>query len=81
MGNPIRSETLLDGLRARAAQEGIDVAYAPGCDPVGPTSMLPGPAEVPSSVLSPADVSDPPLPPAAREAGAVWRSQDDCTSR
>jgi len=70
VGNPIRSETLLDGLRARAAQEGIDVAYAPGCDPVGPTSMLPGPAEVPSSVLSPADASAPPLPPVASEAGA-----------
>ena len=45
--------TLLAGIRTQAERRGIQVGYAPGVDPVGPTSMLPGPAAVPSSVLAP----------------------------
>ena len=55
VSNPAHITTLLAGLRQRAALDGIDVHYTPGVDPVGPTSMLPGPAAVPSSVLTPAE--------------------------
>ncbi len=50
---PAHVTTLLTGLRAQAERRGIEVRYAAGADPVGPTSMLPGPAAVPSSVLAP----------------------------
>lgn len=57
VSTPTHVTTLLAGLQARAARAGIQVRYAPGGDPVGPTSMLPGPAAVPASVLSPAGAS------------------------
>ncbi len=50
---PAHVTTLLAGIQAQAARHGIEVRYAAGVDPVGPTSMLPGPAAVPSSVLAP----------------------------
>ena len=43
--------SLVDGIRDRAPG-GVDVEYAPGTDPVGPTSMLPGPAAAPSSIFT-----------------------------
>lgn len=49
---PTYEVSLLNGLRNRAPG-GTEVDWAPGSDPVGPTSMLPGPSAVPSSVLSP----------------------------
>jgi beta-glucosidase len=54
VATPSHLTTPLAGLLARAARCGIAVQTAPGVDPVGPTSMLPGPAAVPSSVLTPA---------------------------
>ncbi|MGQ0602896.1 MAG: glycoside hydrolase family 3 C-terminal domain-containing protein, partial [Anaerolineales bacterium] len=53
VSTPTHITTFLAGLKTRAARDGIQVRYAPGTDPVGPTSMLPGPAAVPSSVLTP----------------------------
>ncbi len=50
---PVYEVSVLDGLRDRAPA-GVSVDYAPGSDPVGPTSMLPGPAAAPSSVFTPA---------------------------
>jgi beta-glucosidase len=55
VSTPTRTTTFLAGLRARAARSDIQVYYAPGMDPVGPTSMLPGPMAIPSSVLRPAE--------------------------
>jgi beta-glucosidase len=49
---PTNEVSLLDGLRERAPA-GTDVEWAPGTDRVSGTSMLPGAAAVPSSVLSP----------------------------
>jgi beta-glucosidase len=49
---PTYQVSLVDGLRNRAPA-GVRVGYAPGTDPVGPTSMLPGPAAAPSSVFTP----------------------------
>jgi beta-glucosidase len=49
---PTYQVSILDGLRNRAPA-GTTVDWSPGVDRVGPTSMLPGPAAVPSSVLSP----------------------------
>jgi beta-glucosidase len=49
--------TLLDGLTARAGRLGIEVRHVAGTDLVGPTSMLPGPAAVPSSVLTSPDAA------------------------
>jgi beta-glucosidase len=49
---PTYAVSLLDGVRNRAPA-GTDVEWAPGTDRVSGTSMLPGPAAVPSSVLSP----------------------------
>jgi beta-glucosidase len=53
---PTYEVSLLEGLRNRAPA-GTEVEWAPGSDPVGPTSMLPGPSAVPSSVLSPSSGS------------------------
>ena len=53
----------------RPRARGVDVEYAPGTDPVGPTSMLPGPAAVPSSVFTAAGRR-------ARPAGQVLRQTD-----
>jgi len=54
---PTYQVSLVDGIRNRAPA-GVDVGYAPGADPVGPTSMLPGPAAAPSSVFTPARGGD-----------------------
>jgi beta-glucosidase len=51
---PTYEVSLLDGIRDRAPA-GVDVQYAPGSDPVGPTSMLPGPAAAPSAVFTSPD--------------------------
>lgn len=40
-----------DGISARCADLGIDFRFLPGADRVSPSSMLPGPEAVPSSVL------------------------------
>jgi beta-glucosidase len=48
---PTYQVSLVDGIRDRAPG-GVDVEYAPGTDPVGPTSMLPGPAAAPSSIFA-----------------------------
>ena len=48
----------VDGIRDRAPG-GVDVEYAPGTDPVGPTSMLPGPAAAPSSIFTPPGGGEP----------------------
>jgi beta-glucosidase len=48
---PTYQVSLVDGIRDRAPG-GVDVEYAPGTDPVGPTSMLPGPAAAPSSIFT-----------------------------
>lgn len=50
---PTYEVSLLDGVRDRAPSD-VDVEYAPGTDPVGPTSMLPGPLAAPSSIFTPA---------------------------
>ena len=57
VANPTHVTTPLAGLRTRAAQRNIVLHAAPGADPVGPTSMLPGPAAVSSSVLTPAEAT------------------------
>ncbi|MEZ0164714.1 glycoside hydrolase family 3 protein [Kineococcus sp. LSe6-4] len=49
--DPARLTTILDGITARAGS-GATVQYAPGTDPVSTADTLPGPAPVPSSVLS-----------------------------
>ena len=49
--SPTYEVSLVDGIRDRAPG-GVDVEYAPGTDPVGPTSMLPGPAAAPSSIFT-----------------------------
>ncbi len=49
--NPTYQVSLVDGIRDRAPGD-VDVEYAPGTDPVGPTSMLPGPAAAPSSIFT-----------------------------
>lgn len=49
---PTYSVSILEGLRDRAPA-GVDVEWARGNDPLGPASMLPGGATVPSSVLAP----------------------------
>jgi beta-glucosidase len=67
VSTPTHITTLLAGLRARADRDGIRVRYTPGTDPVGPTSMLPGPAAVPSSVLMP-----PGAPPGERGLRAEY---------
>ena len=51
---PTYEVSLLDGIRNRAPG-GVDVQYAPGTDPVGPTSMLGGPAAAPSSIFATPD--------------------------
>jgi beta-glucosidase len=50
--NPTYQISPLEGIRRRAGGD-VDVQWSPGRDPVGPWTMLPGPATVPSSVLSP----------------------------
>ena len=47
--------TILDGLRKRAASEGISTTYASGVDSLGLADTLPGPAPVASSALRPAN--------------------------
>jgi beta-glucosidase len=49
---PTYEVSALDGLAARAGA-GVRVTWAPGTDPVTPAHLLPGPAPIPSSVLSP----------------------------
>ena len=53
--NPTYTISPLEGIRRRAGGD-VDVEWSPGTDPVGPWTMLPGPATVPSSVLSPPNV-------------------------
>jgi beta-glucosidase len=48
---PTYEVSLLEGIQNRAPG-GVDVQYAPGTDPVGPTSMLGGPAAAPSSIFA-----------------------------
>lgn len=48
---PTYEVSLLQGIQDRAPG-GVDVQYAPGSDPVGPTSMLGGPAAAPSSIFT-----------------------------
>lgn len=43
------SISALDGLQAACARRGVQFAYAPGADRVGPASMLGGPEAIPSS--------------------------------
>jgi beta-glucosidase len=50
---PTYAVSPLDAIRRRAGG-GVRVAHAEGTDPVVPADLLPGPAAVPSSVLSPA---------------------------
>lgn len=56
-----RLTTILEGLRARAGRAGAEVTYASGTDDVRLGDVLPGPAPVPSSVLSPTGGSGPGL--------------------
>jgi beta-glucosidase len=48
---PTGLTTILDGITARAGS-GVSVEYAPGTDNVGLGDTLPGPAPIPSSVLT-----------------------------
>lgn len=48
---PTYEVSLLQGIQDRAPG-GVEVQYAPGTDPVGPTSMLGGPAAAPSSIFT-----------------------------
>ncbi|MGV8973605.1 MAG: glycoside hydrolase family 3 protein [Rhodoglobus sp.] len=56
---PTYEVSFLDGIRARAAQIGATVNYAPGNDPVNGASMIEAPdlTAIPSTVLSPEDGS------------------------
>ncbi len=51
---PTSLVSILEGIRRRAGK-GVRVKYAQGTDPVSPADLLPGPAVVPSSVLTPTD--------------------------
>lgn len=55
---PNKVTTILDGLRTRAASDGITTTYASGTDSVGLGDTMPGPAPVASSALSPANGSN-----------------------
>ena len=50
---PTYAVSPLDGIKKYVGDR-VAVTYAPGTDPTSPTSMLPGPPAVPSSVLTPA---------------------------
>jgi beta-glucosidase len=49
---PSQLTTMVDGITARAGA-GVSVEYAAGTDPVGLGDTLPGPAPIPSGVLTP----------------------------
>lgn len=61
--DPTYQVSPLDGIRARAAEIGATVRYAPGNDPVNGASMIEtrDMTAVPSSVLTPADGTGPGL--------------------
>ncbi|MFC5847221.1 glycoside hydrolase family 3 protein [Deinococcus petrolearius] len=51
---PRRPVGVLQGLRGRLGPR-AEVTYLPGTDPIGPGALLPGPAALPSSVVTPED--------------------------
>ncbi|MET1039288.1 MAG: glycoside hydrolase family 3 C-terminal domain-containing protein [Aeromicrobium sp.] len=51
---PTRSVSPLEGITDRAGA-GVDVSYSPGTDGISEGDLLPGPAPVPSSVLTPSE--------------------------
>ncbi|HEX5923371.1 MAG TPA: glycoside hydrolase family 3 C-terminal domain-containing protein [Baekduia sp.] len=53
ISHPTAEVSPLDGIRDRAGS-GSDVTYSPGTDGINEGDLLPGPAPVPSSVLTPA---------------------------
>jgi beta-glucosidase len=53
ISHPTGEVSPLDGIRDRAGS-GTDVTYSPGTDGINEGDLLPGPAPVPSSVLTPA---------------------------
>lgn len=56
ISHPTAEVSPLDGLRSRAGS-GTDVTYSPGTDGINEGDLLPGPAPVPSSVLTPTNGS------------------------
>ncbi len=56
ISHPTAAVSPLDGIRDRAGS-GTDVTYSPGTDGINEGDLLPGPAPVPSSVLTPTNGS------------------------